>query len=266
MRIPGALQQQEETLATSHNPRFDNFCVLVTGGASGIGAAAVRAFAGQGATVVSMDKADPDRHPPDACRALTADVSHRGEVRRAVAEASAELGGIDVLVNSAGYPVTEAGGALTDQEWRDHFEADVHGLRNMCDACQDDLRASGGNIVNVTSVAGFGGDRGMEAYDAAKGAALQLTRALAIDFGPSGVRVNAVCPTVTRTPMGRYVEEDPQKLRALEQAIPLGRIGEPEEVADAILFLASPAARFVTGAALPVDGGVTAWNGQPPLT
>lgn len=244
----------------AHAP-FDGFRVIVTGGASGIGAACVSALGDEGAQVITFDK----KKPGTSGRHCIVDVSDRDAVDRAVARAVSDLGGLDLLVNSAGYPVTKAGMDLSDREWRDHFEADVHGIRSMCDACRPHLERSRGAIVNVTSAAGLGGDKGMEAYDAAKGAAVQLTRAMAIDLGPSGIRVNAVCPTVTRTAMSKDVEARADKMHALEEAIPLGRIGEAEEVAAAILFLGGPAASYVSGVCLPVDGGVTAWNGQPSL-
>ncbi|WP_088636044.1 SDR family NAD(P)-dependent oxidoreductase [Phaeobacter sp. 22II1-1F12B] len=196
---------------------------------------------------------------------LTCDVADQRSVEAAVSYAAEVLGGVDVLVNNAGYPVTDLDTDMSDAKWRGHFEADVHGLHYVTEAARSWLEAEGGAVVNTTSVAGLGGDRAMEAYDAAKGAAVQLTRALAIDFAPKGVRVNAVCPTLTHTAMSRAAENQPEKLEAFLKAIPLRRVGEPEEVAAAILFLASGDASFITGVALAVDGGITAGNGQPHL-
>lgn len=247
--------------------RFEGQTVIVTGAASGIGQAAAQRFATEGARTCLLDK---DWHGLEASGdadevRLTCDVSDREAVDETVSRAAETLGGIDVLVNNAGYPVTDLDGEMSDETWRAHFETDVHGLRYVTQAARPWLEAAGGAIVNTASVAGLGGDRAMEAYDAAKGAAVRLTNALAIDLAPRGVRVNAVCPTLTRTGMSRAVEEQPAKFEAFRQAIPLGRIAEAEEVAAAILFLASDDASFITGVTLPVDGGVTAGNGQPNL-
>lgn len=249
--------------------RFNGCKVVVTGAASGIGRAAARRFAEEGARVCLIDIRWPDSKPvedpvPPGLR-LTCDVSDRHAVEKTVAEAASEMGGIDVLVNNAGYPVTDVDGEMSEEAWRAHFEADVHGLHYMTDAARPWLEQSAGAIVNTTSVSGLGGDRSMEAYNAAKGAAVRLTNALAIDLAPRGVRVNAVCPTLTRTGMSREIERQPAKLAAFEAAIPMGRIGEAAEVAAAIVFLASSDASYITGVSLPVDGGVTAGSGQPAL-
>ena len=247
--------------------RFEGQKVIVTGAASGIGQATAHRFAREGARTCLLDKAWHDQPVSGDAEELrlTCDVSDREAVDEAVNRAAETLGGIDVLVNNAGYPVTDLDDDMSDETWRAHFEADVHGLRYVTQAARPWLEAARGAIVNTASVAGLGGDRAMEAYDAAKGAAVRLTNALAIDLAPQGVRVNAVCPTLTRTGMSRAVEEQPGKLEAFRQAIPLGRIAEAEEIAAAILFLASDDASFITGVALPVDGGVTAGNGQPNL-
>lgn len=249
--------------------RFEGGKVIVTGAASGIGHATALRFAEEGARLCLIDKhwAGDDKGEPagPGIHRLTCDVSDAGDVEATVSEAAARLGGIDVLVNNAGYPVTDVDDHMSDAAWRAHFETDVHGLHYMTDAARPWLARSRGAVVNTTSVAGLGGDRAMQAYDAAKGAAVRLTSALAIDLARCGIRVNAVCPTLTRTAMSREVESQPDKLAAFEAAIPLGRIGEAEEVAAAILFLASRDASYITGVALPVDGGITAGNGQPAM-
>ena len=125
------------------------------------------------------------------------------------------------------------------------------------------LKKTKGSVVNVSSVSGLGGDWGMFAYNASKGMVSNLTRALALDFGASGVRVNAVAPSLTRTPMAQGIFDDEQNYDQFKTRIPLQRGAEPEEVADVIAFLASSDARFVSGVLLPVDGGLSASNGQP---
>ncbi|WP_283957228.1 SDR family oxidoreductase [Kocuria sp. 2SI] len=128
------------------------------------------------------------------------------------------------------------------------------------------LRKTRGAIVNVSSVAGIRGDWGMSIYSATKGALSNLTRALALDEGAYGVRVNAVCPTYVRTELTQYITDSPALVERFTDRIPLRRAGEPDEVADAIAFLASDDARFITGVNLPVDGGLTASSGQPVFT
>ena len=119
--------------------------------------------------------------------------------------------------------------------------------------------------MNTASLSGLGADWGMAVYDASKGAVVNLTRALALDHGAQGVRVNAVCPTVTNTAMSAGLEDNEEVMARLRQRIPLGRIAQPDDIAKAILFLASSDAAFITGVCLPVDGGVSASNGQPSM-
>ena len=141
---------------------------------------------------------------------------------------------------------------------------DLDGVFRMSRAALPALIASGGSIINTASVSGIGADYNYAAYNAAKGAVINLTRSLAIDFAKKGVRVNAIAPGPVRTPMlARNLAALPALERAFKQFIPLGRIAEPDEVASVVVFLASAAASFVNGAILPIDGGVTAWNGQP---
>jgi meso-butanediol dehydrogenase / (S,S)-butanediol dehydrogenase / diacetyl reductase len=170
---------------------------------------------------------------------------------------------LDVLVNNAG---VVAKGTVTEasvEDWRRVMAIDVDAVFYCTRAAVPHLIAAKGCIVNVSSVSGLGGDWGMSFYNAAKGAVTNFTRALAMDLGAHGVRVNAVNPTLTWTGLTTGMEKDEALMAKFRERIPLGRAGEPEDVAAVIAFLASEDARFVSGVNLPVDGGLGASNGQP---
>ena len=249
--------------------RFSERVVIVTGAASGIGEATARRFSEEGASVMLADR---DRGklarvagelPPGRTRTHVVDVADTAQVEDLVAATIAAFGRLSVLVNNAGVARV---GRITEFSLA-HFElvmsVNVRGVFNGCRAALPHLCASKGCIVNTASVSGLGGDWGMSVYDASKGAIVNFTRALALDHGRDGVRVNAVCPTVTLTPMAGDLHESEATLEKLRDRIPLGRPARPEEVAAAILFLASDDAAFITGVNLPVDGGVSASNGHP---
>jgi meso-butanediol dehydrogenase/(S,S)-butanediol dehydrogenase/diacetyl reductase len=252
--------------------RFENKVVLVTGAASGIGAATVRRFANEAAFVVAAgrrrDKLDAVMAdlPPDRILVQEADVSDSASVNRLVQAAIDRFGKLDVMVNNAG--VFDGGdpAAIGDDQWRKVLATDLDGVFYCCRAAIPHLRKTRDCIVNTASVSGLGGDRGMSPYNAAKGGVVNLTRALALDLGPDGVRVNAVCPSITRTVMAADIIENAAVMPRFKERIPLGRICEPEEVAGVIAFLASADASFMTGANVVVDGGVSASNGQPDLS
>ncbi|MFC4729008.1 SDR family NAD(P)-dependent oxidoreductase [Coralloluteibacterium thermophilus] len=249
--------------------RFRDRVVIVTGAASGIGAATARAFSHEGAKVVLVDR---DRArldevaselPHEHTLSCTVDVAQQAEVEGMVENAVARFGGLDVLFNNAG---VLASGSVTETDaatWRRVMAADVDAVFFASRAAMPHLERSRGCIVNTASVSGLGGDLGLAAYNAAKGAIVNLTRAMAIDHGRAGVRVNAVCPTFTRTGMTEDMIDDGTTVPLFRRHIPLDRIGEPEDVARVVLFLASADAGFVTGVNLPVDGGLSAGNGQP---
>jgi len=149
------------------------------------------------------------------------------------------------------------------EDWRKVMAVDVDGVFFCIRAALPHLLASKGSIVNVSSVSGLAGDWNMSFYNAAKGAVTNLTRSLALELGDKGVRVNAVNPSLTFTDLTRGVKDDAGLIAKFADRIPMGRGAEPEEIADVIAFLASHDARFVTGVNLPVDGGLSASNGQP---
>jgi NAD(P)-dependent dehydrogenase (short-subunit alcohol dehydrogenase family) len=223
---------------------------VVTGGASGIGAACRQLLEASGASVVVADVAGEP----------TVDVTDRAALERL----ASSLDRVDVLVNAAGVltankPVDE----LEPDDFRRNFEVNVLGTVNACQAFGAALRESRGAVVNVASQAALVSLPQQAAYTASKGAVAALTRSLAIDWAGHGVRVNAVAPGFTVTPMTEAFFENEMFTRAATGRIPLGRLLQANEIAGAIVFLASPLASAITGVVLPVDGGWTA--GEPAL-
>ena len=251
--------------------RFTGKTVIVTGAGSGIGAATVRLFSAEGANVVAfgpgqakMD-ASIDGLPQDRTVALAGDTSKAADVAAAVATALDRFGGLDVLVNNAGIVVQGDVTATSEEDWTRVMTVNVTGYFLMAKAAIPELRKTRGSIVQTSSVSGIGGDWGMAAYNASKGAISNLTRAMALDLGEDGVRVNAVNPTFTETGMTKGMKDEAIMAKFMER-IPMKRIGKPDDIAKVVLFLASDEAGFVTGVNLPVDGGLSASNGQPDMT
>lgn len=251
--------------------RFHEKIVIVTGAGSGMGAATAMRFAEEGAHVVlagrRKDKLEEVAARCTGARPLVVptDVADPEAVQALIETAVAHFGGLDVLVNNAGVAVPGSFTEASLDDWRKTMATNVDGVIYGCRAAMPHLLASSGCIVNVSSVSGLGGDWGMSFYNASKGAVTNLTRALALEYGSQGVRVNAVCPSLTISDMSAGVSDDPTLMAKFEERIPLGRAAQPEEVADVIAFLASHDARFVNGVNLPVDGGLSASNGQPQL-
>jgi meso-butanediol dehydrogenase/(S,S)-butanediol dehydrogenase/diacetyl reductase len=247
---------------------FTGSVVLVTGGGTGIGRAITRAFLEAGATVAITGRR-PDRlaealegYPRERTAALPADVSDGRQVATVVADVLGRFGRLDVVVsNAAGYetgPLTD----LTDEAWERLRATNVDALFHLAKAALPHLASVGGNLVAVSSVSGQRGDWGQAAYNATKAAVDNFVRSLALDWGPQGVRLNAVAPSFTLTELTESVGRDEASLAPHVNRIALGRPGEPADVAPAVLFLASDAARYVTGTILPVDGGTSASTGQ----
>lgn len=239
------------------NVRFDysDRVVLITGGVSGIGGATTRAFARAGARVVATGLTDAELEAAGASadyagvRIERLDVSDQAAVERLVSG----LERLDVVVNCAGTIRREAehDPAVFDRV----MDVNVGGGMRMATAARPLLARTGGSIVFIASMLTFFGNPKAPAYSASKGAIRQLTMSLAAAYAADGIRVNAVAPGWVVTNLSRGAREDPERNASIVARTPMGRWGEPEEIADPILFLCSDAARFVTGAILPVDGG-----------
>ncbi|HVL81088.1 MAG TPA: SDR family oxidoreductase [Actinomycetota bacterium] len=234
---------------------------LVTGAAMGIGRAAAEALHRQGARIALVDRADAE--PIGDSVSLLADVSDPEEVERAVGEAVEALGRLDAVVCAAGI---QRYGSVVDTPidvWDEVIGVNLRQMFLVGKHAVPHIEASGGGaIVNVASVQALAAQRGVAAYSASKGGVVALTRAMAVDHAPA-VRVNCVCPGSVDTPMLRSAAElfsegkDPDEVvGAWGQMHPMGRVARPEEVGEAIAYLAGPRASFVTGAALLVDGGL----------
>jgi NAD(P)-dependent dehydrogenase (short-subunit alcohol dehydrogenase family) len=232
---------------------------VVTGGANGIGLAIARAFLAHGDAVVvaDLDEAGLRRlagaSASDAVRTVAADVGTPDGAERTIAAAVEAFGRVDVLCNNAGVRPVIPFLELEPEEFAEAFRVNVGGIF-LCSraAIPHMLRQGGGSIVNIGSISGVHGYAGGSAYAASKAAAIQLSRVMALELAPRGIRVNCICPGSIET------QDPPGAASAGASAIPVGRAGRPAEVADLVLFLASDAAAFMAGSVVTLDGGITA--------
>jgi NAD(P)-dependent dehydrogenase (short-subunit alcohol dehydrogenase family) len=223
--------------------------VVVTGAAKGIGKATADLFASRGSMVARLDVQPGDR-------ITQVDVTDEAGVEAAFEK----IGRIDILVNNAGIAVRRGSLDITREEWDKVIAVNQTGVFLCARAAARAMKAQGGGaIVNLASIMGFsGGIYPNPAYQASKGAVVNLTRALALEFAPLGIRVNAVAPTYVRTDLTTPIFANPDLLQTVMAHTPLGRLPEANDIAQAILFLASPAAQCITGVTLPVDSGYLA--------
>lgn len=246
--------------------RLQGKVAFVTGGGSGIGAATVMRFAQEGATVVICGRR---REPLDEvvaavlaaggkAEAVVADVSDEAGFTAALEVAAERHGGLDILVNNAMAYTWGGIEDMTTADWHANFKTSVDGTFWGVRTAMRLMKAKGGAIVNVSSICGSLGTPWMSGYSAAKAAIDNFSRAAAAEGAAHGIRVNVVIPAVVETPATAGMLSDEASRKNTEKLIPMGRVGQPEELANAILFLASDEASYITGASLPVDGGRSA--------
>jgi NAD(P)-dependent dehydrogenase (short-subunit alcohol dehydrogenase family) len=249
--------------------RLDNRIALVTGAAMGIGAGIAQRFSEAGATVVIFDinseraVASAKALAPGRAKVITGDVSCETDVRSAIEQTISEFGSLDILVNNAGIEVPGQIVDLTSADWDRQLGVNLKGAFFFLKYAIPHMRArKRGAIINISSVHAFVSYAGSAAYDASKAGMIGLTRALALDHGRDGIRANAICPGYIDTSLHQaWLATVPDPEAVMRQVLsfhPLGRIGTPQDVAEAALFLASDAASFISGTYLVVDGGMTA--------
>lgn len=235
---------------------------VVTGGGSGIGLATCARLAKDGFQVAALDL-DPAAAAAPATLTLRCDVTDESDVTLAIATAASQLGPVDVLVNNAGITGSQSATSCAETpvaEWDAVFAVNVRGAFLCSRAVLPAMVARGsGHIITIASVAGLVAFPGRCAYTASKGAALMLTRSIAVDYAAAGIQANAVCPGMVYTPMTAWRLDQPELRAEVEARIPAGRVATPDEIADAVALLASGRLGYLTGHPLVLDGGMSAW-------
>lgn len=252
-----------------HPTRFAGKTVIVTGSSTGIGEGIARRFHAEGANVVinarNAEKcaAVAGDLGPERTLVVAGDVSKSAFADEIVVRTVERFGALDCLVNNAGVADQGMLHKMTDAQINRVIDINVKGVLYMSRAAIPELKKTQGSIINISSVSGTGGDSMLPLYNASKGAVTNLTRGLALQLGPVGVRVNTINPSVTRSDMVDGILGNEMAMKAVMNRMAIKRVGEPEDIAAAAAFLASEDASFITGVNLPVDGGVSASNGQP---
>jgi NAD(P)-dependent dehydrogenase (short-subunit alcohol dehydrogenase family) len=245
--------------------RFEGKRVLVTGAARGIGRATAERFAAEGARLLLADRqADLLHQTAEEIRtklgaqvlAYVMDVSKKVEVEGMMAYALTELGGIDVLINNAGICREATLLEMSEETWDETMDINLKGPFLVAQAvAREMVKAGSGTIVNMSSTNGLVGEAGYAAYNASKGGVLLLTRTMALELGPLGIRVNCLAPGYVVTPMSTALDTSDRVVTYARDKIPLARVARPEEVASVFAFLASDDASFINGEAIVIDGG-----------
>jgi meso-butanediol dehydrogenase/(S,S)-butanediol dehydrogenase/diacetyl reductase len=250
--------------------RFFGKTAIVTGASSGIGAATARLLAREGAKVCIADIDDEmgatvlDSLPTGSAMYMNADVGSDAGFAALVDAVVERFGAVDILVNNVATGAMGRVGEVSTEDWLRVMNVTLNSVfRGSRAVIPGMLARSGGAIVNVASISGLAADYGTASYNTAKAGVINLTRNLGIDYARDGIRVNAVCPGLVDTPATAVLNQMPHVLEAFHRSIPMGRLAQPIEIARAIAFLASDEASYITGTALVVDGGTTAWTGQP---
>lgn len=244
--------------------RLQDKRAFITGASSGIGRAIAKEYASEGAKVAlasrSVDKlADISESMEGDVNVVECDVRKPESVDRAVQEAVNEMGGLDVVVNNAGVLVRDDIVSTSEEDMEYVIDTNLKGVMRVARSAIPELKKTGGTLINVSSVSGQSGTPNLSVYASTKGGVDALTRQLAVEYGEENVRVNAIAPGTIKTPMNEEVRaKNPSWEEVREDAVPLGRLGTPDDIAGPAVFLASDEAKYITGHVLVVDGGVLA--------
>ena len=253
--------------------RLEDKVAIITGGASGMGAGAARVMVREGCRLMLADLNAPLLE--ELCAELGADVAmghvcditDAGQIAKLMDSTISRFGRIDILFNNAGIAGMGSVASTEPGDWQRVIDVDLSAVYYVSRTVIPYMLAQGGGaIINNASVSGMFGDYGMASYSAAKGGVINLTRNMALDLAKSGIRVNCICPGAIDTPLFQGIKDLPDLCDGFVQAIPMKRLGMTSEIGEAVAFLASDAASYVTGLIMPVDGGLTCKTGWPNIT